>query len=226
MAPNQVDFDHALTRALEGWNLPVSTGQIDLLRAHFEAVLETNRVMNLTRITDPVEAAVKHYADSLALLPWCREHRISVRTILDLGTGAGFPAVPLAVLQPDWTVTALDATGKKVRFLARVVDELQLSNLYPEHAHSHHWPANRPFEMVVVRALGPLAKCLEQGAGRVQPEGWIVVYKTATLEQQELDAAHTCLAPLGLHVDDLFPYELELKGQTLRRALHVFRRRI
>ena len=224
MAPDLDEFNHALTRALERWNLSVSAGQLDVLRAHFEAVLDTNRVMNLTRITDPVEAAIKHYADSLALLPWCREHRINVRTILDLGTGAGFPAVPLAVLRPDWAVTALDATGKKIRFLTRLVDELQLTNLHPEHAHSRHWPENRRFEVVVLRALGPLAKCLEHAAGRVQPDGWIVVYKTAALGQEELGAARAGLVPLGLRSADLFPYELELKGKILRRALHVFRK--
>ena len=224
MPPNMVEFDHALTRALDRWNLPVSAGQLDLLRGHFEAVLDTNRVINLTRITNPVEAAIKHYADSLALLPWCREHRINVRTILDLGTGAGFPAVPLAVLRPDWAVTALDATGKKVRFLARVVDELQLVNLHPEHAHSRHWPEDRRFEVVVLRALGRLAKCLEQAAAHVGPEGWIVVYKTARLEQEELDAARACLAPMGLCPADPFPYELELKGEILRRALHVYQK--
>ena len=219
-----VEFDHALTRALDRWNLSVSADQLDLLRAHFEAVLNTNRVMNLTRVTEPVEAAVKHYADSLALLPWCREQRISVRTILDLGTGAGFPAVPLAVLRPDWAVTALDATGKKVRFLTRVVHELQLTNLHPEHAHSRHWQEERRFEVVVLRALGPLAKCLEQAARHVQPKGWIVVYKTAGLGQEELDAAQAGLGPLGLRRAVPFSYELELKGEILRRALHVFQR--
>ena len=218
-------FELALRRILDRWEVTISPGQLDLLKAHFEAVIDTNRTMNLTRITEPLDAAVKHYADSLAMLLWAHKRRIAVKTLLDVGTGAGYPAVPLAVMRPDWSVTAIDATGKKVRFLARLADELQLPNLHLEHAHSLHWPEKRRFQVVVLRGIGPLTKCLEQAAPYVARGGRLVAYKTATLPHQELQLALERARQLGFRPDEPFAYELELEGEILRRALHIYRKR-
>ena len=217
-------FQTTLSRILNRWEVTILPAQLDLLTAHFAAVVETNRTLNLTRITDPVEAAVKHYADSLALLLWARDRRIEVKTVLDIGTGAGYPAVPLAVMRPDWTVTAIDGTGKKVRFLARVVEEMQLSNLRLEHAHSLHWSDGRRFRVVVARGIGPLAKCLGQAAANVASGGRLVIYKTAALTRAELEAASERARHLRACPDEPFPYKLDLAGEVLRRTLHVYRK--
>ncbi len=132
-------FETALTEALSHWNMPITSGQLAQMRTHFDALVETNRVMNLTRITDPKEAAIKHYADSLALLLWIDERRISVKSILDIGTGGGFPAVPLAITRPDWLITAIDGTGKKIDFVRRTAKTIGLDNLHCVHTHSCHW---------------------------------------------------------------------------------------
>ena len=94
MESGQDAFDRTLTHALNRWGMDLSAEQLHWLRNHFAAIINANRTMNLTRITEPVEAAVKHYADSLALLLWIDERRIEVESVLDIGTGAGFPAVP------------------------------------------------------------------------------------------------------------------------------------
>jgi 16S rRNA (guanine527-N7)-methyltransferase len=217
-------FDGALRTALGRLDIPVSPVQIRTLRAHFEAVVETNRVMNLTRITEPVEAAVKHYADSLALLLWTRDRSVTVRTLLDVGTGAGFPSVPLAVMQREWAVTAIDATRKKVEFLTRTVAAIGLTNLHVEHAHAAHWRPKRPFDVVVVRALAPLGKCLELCAAFVKRGGWLVAYKTASLDRAEVAAAERVSKKTRMRVEERFQYELQLGDQTLHRVLHLFQR--
>ena len=204
--------------------MPILPRELHQLRAHFEAVVETNRVMNLTRITDPVEAAVKHYADSLALLPWTRDRSITLRTILDVGTGAGFPAVPLAVIRSEWAATAIDATRKKVEFLTRTVAAIGLTNVHVEHAHAAHWRPKRPFDVVVVRALAPLGKCLELCAAFVKPSGWLVAYKTASVDRDEIAAAERVLKKTRMRVEEPFPYELQMGDQTLHRTLHLFQR--
>ncbi len=71
------EFEGALLRAADHWDLPIQDAQLELFRAHFDAVIEANKTMNLTRIVDPAEAGVKHYADALAILLWCRERHIS-----------------------------------------------------------------------------------------------------------------------------------------------------
>jgi 16S rRNA (guanine527-N7)-methyltransferase len=218
-------FNEALTTALARWGLSIEPDRLHRLRAHFEAVVKANRTMNLTRITDPVEAAVKHYADSLAPLLWVEKRGITVRTVLDVGTGAGFPAVPLAVMRPDWSVTAIDATRKKIDFLRQT------------HAHSEHWrpaavsrqlsaisrqPADIGFDLVVFRALTSLAKSLEQTSGYVAQGGRLVAYKTASMDPAEREAADRAAVKLHLRLDERFAYILELESEKLNRVLFVY----
>lgn len=218
------EFHRILRSVLDQWRLDVSASQMGLLRAHSEAVLEANRFTNLTRITNPVEMAIKHYADSLALLLWSRECRIAVRTLLDIGTGAGYPAVPLAIMRPKWSITAIDATAKKVKFLNRVAAELPLANLWAKHAHARHWAERHTFDLVTLRAVGRLAHCLEQATPYVSRGGRVIAYKTASLAPEERRAAEARSARLHLQAEAPFPYELRLKGQILRRVLHIYHR--
>jgi len=217
-------FDSTFHAALRRWGLPITPTQAGRLGVHFEAVVETNRTINLTRITDPVEAAVKHYADSLALLLWSRDRSIAVRTVLDVGTGAGFPALPLAVMSPERVVTAIDSTRKKVEFLARTATALGIDNLRVEHAHTAHWKTEQKFDVVAARALGPLARCLESSSGFVTVGGFLVVYKTGWLTLGELVDAENMLKKTRMRKEEPFGYDLQLDRQTLPRALHVFRR--
>jgi len=223
MTVRQALFDSTLQSELRRWELPITTDQLRQLRSHFEAVIETNQVMNLTRITDPVEAAIKHYADSLAMLLWLRERSIAVRTVLDIGTGAGFPAIPLAVMRSEWTVTAMDATRKKVEFLARTAATIGLDNLRAEHAHTADGQPKRTFDIVATRAFGPLARILESCAAFVKPGGWLVAHKTASVGRDEISAAKKLSKKLRMRVEEPFAYDLQIGGETLHRTLHLFR---
>ena len=223
-------FDSALREALGQWGVAPSNAQHHLLRAHFDAVLNANRTINLTRITEPAEAAVKHYADSLSLLLWVDERGVEVESVLDLGTGAGFPAVPLAVMRPQWTVTAIDATAKKVRFLNETIKVVAgsgpggLTNLRVEHAHAAHYRPGRCFDVVVSRALARLAAYLEQAGPLAAPGGWVIAYKTAGVGQSEMDEAAPLLKKLRLTAEPPHEYELQLAGEKLHRALLVYRK--
>jgi 16S rRNA (guanine527-N7)-methyltransferase len=224
MRSSEDAFTTGLTTALARWSLPITPSQLDQLRAHFEAVVEANRTMNLTRITNPAVSAVKHYADSLALIKWVAERGITVRTILDVGTGAGFPAVPLAVMRPDWSITAIDATGKKIDFVRRAAAAVGLTNLQCEHAHSRHWEPGRTYELVTFRALQRLPASLEHTARHVARRRWLVAYKTARTPRDEQEAAESLSVKLKLRPHDRYAYTLEQDDTTLRRVLHIYRR--
>ena len=169
-------FSSHLIDALVDLRLSPTDDQLRKLHGHYNAMIEANRSFNLTRITDPKEAAIKHYADSLALLPWADGVGEKIDSVLDVGTGAGFPAFPLAVLRPQWSVTAIDATRKKTDFVARTAASLGVENLRCEHAHSEHWkafpeggrPSANQYHLVVFRALSKPAKAIQQ-AGRFGP---------------------------------------------------------
>jgi 16S rRNA (guanine527-N7)-methyltransferase len=123
----QVDeFKKALVAAIASYGLdPLSEEQVGRLVKHYSMIVRWNRRINLTRIIAPEEAARLHYAESLYGGRFMRD----VRTILDVGSGAGFPAVPLAVMLTRSRVTALEANQKKSLFLSEVKDALTLDNL-------------------------------------------------------------------------------------------------
>lgn len=224
MQVEQDEFENSVFTALSRWNMPISRDQVVRLRAHFDAMVEVNRAMNLTRITKPAEAAIKHYVDSLSVLSWADHRRVELGSVLDIGTGAGFPAVPLAIMRPQWSVTAIDATAKKVRFVRRTAEALGLTNLHIEHAHSAHWHPGRAFDLTVSRASGRLPRYLEQAVRLVAPSGWIIAYKTADLGSNETDLDVGRIERLQLSCEPRHRYDLELDGETLRRALHIYRK--
>lgn len=225
MANRAEQFDGALEQALARWGISLKPGQLGQFRLHFDALVKANRVLNLTRITDPVEVAVKHCADSLALALWAKKAQVGVKAVLDIGTGAGFPAVPLAIMCPEWEVTAIDATQKKIAFLARTTEAMGLSNMHVVHAHSDHWQPGHRFQVAALRAVAKLATCLQHGHSLVSPGGWLVAYKTASLAREELSAARAAAAQLRFHRCQGFSYDLECAGQTIHRTLHVYQRR-
>jgi len=218
------EFENTLRGSMSRLRLAITDEQIARLRVHFEAVVETNRAMNLTRITDPAEAAVKHYADSLALLAWVRDHKPTIATVLDVGTGAGFPSLPLAVMQPEWSVTAIDGTGKKIDFLRRATQAIGLSNLACTHANSAEWPTRERFDLVTFRARAALPRAIERSAKFVAPGGWLIAYQTAAVVHSDLHAAESTATGHGLSSHKSYPYELCHDGGILARVLLVFHR--
>jgi len=217
-------FEAALTASLRRWGMAPRLDQLDRLFAHFEAVLNANRVMNLTRITDPADAAVKHYADSLALLLWVRDRGIRAQTVLDVGTGAGFPAVPLAVMRPDWSVTGIEATQKKADFLTRTAAALGLANLECLHAHSSHWHADRAFDLVLTRAIALPPKTRRPIERFVSPGGHLVAYRAGPTRGAHADRATDVTPPAGLTLTECYAYDLILGDERLARALHIHRK--
>lgn len=216
-------FTDTLAQGLARWHIRPSEKQLAQLRDHFAALVEVNRVTNLTRITGPAEAAVKHYVDSLALLLWVDRQRITPRTLLDVGTGAGFPAVPIAVMRPDWLVTAIDGTAKKVAFVRGVADDLGLAHLRVEHGHSDHWAPDARFDLVVLRAVTSLSECISIGHRFANGGGYVVAYKTAKLDQKELDDARTRCEALGVAAAEPMHYEMQLENDRIGRALYAYR---
>lgn len=125
------DFTRELERFSSKLNLTFSETQIKQLLGYLDNLLLWTKAYNLTAITAPKDAFIKHILDCLAIvadLPFGDKSDISV---LDIGTGAGLPSVIIAIMRPDWHVTALDSNGKKVRFIRQMVGELGLGNVNP-----------------------------------------------------------------------------------------------
>ena len=148
-------------------------------------LLDWNTRMNLTAIKDPEEVLLKHFLDSLSLLTvYDKPHT----RVLDIGSGAGFPGLPLKIVRPQWHVTLLEATGKKVTFLQHVIETLELKDVVAVHgraeelAHKAEYRAS--FDLVTARAVSSLSTLLEYAAPYCRVGGQIILPKKGALEEE------------------------------------------
>ena len=126
--------------------------QVESLLLYLEQMSHWNRTYKLTAVRNPVEMVPRHLLDSLSVLPWVGEGRL-----LDAGTGAGLPGLPIAIARPDLQVTLLDSAGKKIRFLNHVKRQIGISNIEPVQARLESWQAAAAFDSIISRAFTSLA---------------------------------------------------------------------
>jgi 16S rRNA (guanine527-N7)-methyltransferase len=140
--------------------------QAEKLLAHLRLLAKWNKAYNLTAITDPDEQLTHHTLDSLAVTPYIIGQRI-----IDVGTGGGFPGIPLAIVKPEIQWTLLDSNSKKTRFLTQVIHELALDNVSVVHARLEQYRTNEGFDAMISRAFAAPEKCLGLGESLVKPGG-------------------------------------------------------
>lgn len=143
------------------------------LLAYLELIGKWNRVHNLTAVREPERMVVLHLLDSLAVLP----HVAGAGTLLDVGTGAGLPGIPLAIARPDLAVTLLDASHKKATFLRQAKAELALAKVEVACERVERWRPARGFDVVVSRAFAELADFVAQAGHLVAPGGVMLAMK-------------------------------------------------
>ena len=152
-------------------NIRATNRQVELWRNHLEMIVQWNRVYNLTAVDDPENMLPIHLFDSLSIAPY-----IEGKTILDIGSGAGLPGVPLAIYNPEWKLTLMDASSKKVRFLRQVVIELELPQIKPVHERIEEFRSRERFDVAICRAYAPLETFIEDTARLVKPNGkWLAM---------------------------------------------------
>ena len=143
--------------------LDLDESQAAKLIAHLDLLDEWGKVMNLTAIRERSQQVTKHVLDSLTVYPWLRGPRIA-----DIGSGAGFPGIPLAIVAPHLDFTLIDSTGKKCRFLEHVRGELALGNVQVVHSRAEDYRPAERFDTVLARAVGPLADLVRYGGKLVE----------------------------------------------------------
>lgn len=204
-----------LTRGLEA--LGVDLDRLPALEEFSRRLLERNQVMNLTAITDPAEVATLHFLDSLCLLPMAEW---TGKAVVDVGTGAGFPGMPLAIVRPDAAVTLLDSLGKRVKFLEECRDALGLRNVTCVHARAEEFAAGHRegFDIAVSRAVAALPVLCELCLPLVRPGGKFLAMKSVESDA-ELAAAQHAIAILGGAVEAVRDYAIP--GTDVRHRLIV-----
>ena len=190
----------ALAAGLEGLDLPLSAAVQEKLLAYVLLVEKWNRVYNLTAVRGSGHMISQHVLDSLAVA-----HHLEGGTLLDVGSGAGLPGIPLSLARPELAVTLLEANHKKAAFLKQAVIEIGLPNVEVVNARVEEWKAPRRYDIVIARALSDLAEFVTL-AGRHVGEGGVLaamkgVYPFEELAQ--LPAPYRLSAAIALHVPGL-----------------------
>lgn len=177
---------------------------------------------SLSSVTNPDEARRVHVADSLSGL--ALDEVNEARLIADIGTGAGFPGIPLAVARPNAQFTLIDSVGKKVRFVNRVIDQLGLDNAVTVHARSEEWAAGSGREscdLVTARAVAPLEALAELASPILQLDGCLVAWKGEREVEQEQNLA-LLEEKLAMKLDRVVP--VKPYASSRQRHLYVVRK--
>ena len=193
-----MQFEEELERVLPG-DIPRREQVIEKAAQHLHLIAVANEHMNLTRLTSAREAAIKHVYDCLA--PW--RHFRAAKRVLDAGTGAGFPGIPLAVALPEVRFILAESTQKKARFVDHAVEALELANVQVVGQRAEERAAARRPEIITARAIAPMARILELFGQALKGGSRLLLYKGGHVDG-ELAEAHK----RRIRAEVLFRYEL------------------
>lgn len=185
-----MSFAEILKKAAEEYDISLSETQLQQFDRYQELLVEWNQKMNLTALTEPKDVAIKHMIDSVSVYDekWFSEGM----SVIDVGTGAGFPGLPLKILCPSLKVTLLDSLNKRVKFLETVVSELGLSDIVCVHARAEEAARQKQyrekFDAVVSRAVARLPILAEYDLPFVRVGGFFAAMKGAKYEEEAEEA--------------------------------------
>ena len=200
-------FYKQISKESEAFGFSLNDLQIEQLFEYFLCLVETNKVMNLTAITEESEVVTKHFIDCMAIIKAIKPEGdtfvssdLSGKKLIDVGTGAGFPGLVLKIMFPDLDVTLTDSLMKRLKFLDQVIEKLDLKKIATIHGRAedlgHQKELRESFDFVTSRAVANLSTLSEYDLPFVKKGGFFVAYKSTGIKD-EIDSAQHAIEKLG-----------------------------
>ena len=210
----EYNFDKFI-HELEQIHVELSEKQLEQFRIYFEMLVEKNKVMNLTGITEWDEVLEKHFLDSISLIRAVDLNK--ELTVMDMGTGAGFPGLPLKIAFPNLKVTLADSLNKRVLFLQEVIDALGLTGIEAIHGRAEDLARDKKyreqFDLSVSRAVANLSTLSEYCLPFVKIGGQFISYKSGECDE-EVAASKSAVFLLGGKISSVVKFELGESGRS------------
>lgn len=201
------EFKREFEKYLEKMNISLLKEQYEQFYAYMELLIEWNEKMNLTAITDPKEIILKHFVDSLTIAKYVEEGK----SIIDMGTGAGFPGIPIKIYRKDVKAVLADSLNKRIKFLDEVIDKLKLENVETIHCRAEELGKNKQyrekFDYATSRAVANLSTLSEYLMPFVKLNGKCIFMKTIEVEE-ELEKAKKAIKTLGGKKEKVDKFEI------------------
>lgn len=212
------EFEQIMIENLKQINIQLSNVQIEQFYDYMNVLIEWNEFMNLTGITDPKEIIIKHFIDSLTVLEKINKND----SIIDVGTGAGFPGIPIKIAFPDTNVILLDSLNKRIKFLNEVIDKLKLKNIKTIHGRAEDYGKNKEyrekFDIAIARAVAPLNILLEYLMPFVKVKGNCICMKGSNSEE-EIKNSNNAINILGgklIETEEFFIANTDIKRKIIQ----------
>ena len=200
-------FEEEMSKKSKILGVRFSVEQIEQFYKYMNLLIEWNEKMNLTAITEPKEIILKHFIDSITILKYIDDNS----KLVDVGTGAGFPGVPLSIMNPTLKITLVDSLNKRLIFLQEVVKELNLKNIEIVHARAEEFGQNKKyrekFDIATTRAVANLATLSEYLVPLVKIGGKIISMK-ASNAKEEINDAQKAIEVLGGKIEKIEEFDL------------------
>ena len=215
----KIEFSKSLKEKAKTLGILISDVQVDQFYNYMQLLLEWNQKINLTAITEPEEVILKHFIDSITIIPYIENSE----RILDIGTGAGFPGIPLKILLENKKFTLLDSLNKRINFLQIVINNLELDKIQAVHGRAEDFIKDKreTYDIATSRAVAKLNILLEYMLPFVKTGGKCICMKSIEIEE-EIKEAENAIKLLGGEIKKID--NIILPNSDIKRKIIVIKK--